>query len=178
MARKNRPAAERPTATKTVQNPLWSRDHHGERSNPRFVQVAINPRESGIVTLAARGLLDQAQEAAADRFRALWETLGGAGAKAIDYSREAVDGGAAADPISLRQVAAGRSMAKAMQALKDQHGDYGCRIVVHIAGQGHSVHDLAETRRQRDTLTDNLRSCLDLLARHWGYAGGTSGRVG
>jgi len=31
------------------------------------------------------------------------------------------------------------------------------------------VHELTSTRRQRDTLTDNLRTYLDVLAAHWDF---------
>ncbi|WP_315857752.1 hypothetical protein [Rhizobium leguminosarum] len=45
----------------------------------------MNIRESVITTLAARGVLDAAQVAAATHFRALWESMGGKGASAIDW---------------------------------------------------------------------------------------------
>ncbi|WP_432416649.1 hypothetical protein [Rhizobium leguminosarum] len=51
----------------------------------------MNIRESALTTMAARGVLNAAQVAAAPRFRALWESMGGMGASAIDYGREQVD---------------------------------------------------------------------------------------
>jgi hypothetical protein len=171
LAKRKKKAMPMPSiATKVVHNPLYQRAHHGERSNPKFITAAINPRESGIVTLVARGLLDEAQEEAADRFRGLWETLGGSGAKALDYSKEPVDGGGRSEPISIRLLAAGRDMKEVNDALRSEHGQYACRLVERIAGEGHSIYDLTQTRRQRDTMTDNLRTYLSFLAHFWGYS--------
>jgi hypothetical protein len=172
MAKRKKKAMPTPAiTTKRVHNPLYQRAHHGERTNPKFITAAINPRESGIVTLAARGLIDEAQEEAADRFRGLWETLGGSGAKALDYSREPVDGGGRqSEPISIRLLAAGRDMKAVKDALQAEYGDYAVALVGRIAGEGHSIHELTQTRRQRDTMTDNLRTYLDFLAHFWGYS--------
>ncbi len=168
--RKKKPMPAVEIATKTIHNPLWSRDHYGDRTNPRFVTAAINPRESGIVTLAARGLIDEAQEQAADRFRSIWETLGGSGAKALDYTKEPVDGGGFSDPISIRQIAAGKELKVVSEALRSEHGEYAYRLLTYIAGEGRSVYELTDTRRQRDTMTDNLRTYLSFLAYFWGYS--------
>lgn len=155
----------------SVHNPNWSRDHHGDRTNPRYIDVKMNIRESAITTLAAKGAIDAAQAAAADRFRAIWEQMGGAGAGALDYSKEVVDGGGVSEPITIRQLEAGRALKEARGVLKAAHGEYAYRLVTYIAGEGRSVHELTETRRQRDTMTDNLRSYLDVLAVLWKFAG-------
>jgi hypothetical protein len=95
-----------------VENPFYSRAHPADSTNPRTIPAMMNIRESAITTLAARGVLDAAQVAAATRFRALWEAIGGKGASAIDYGREHVDGGKARDPITERQVNAGKELAR------------------------------------------------------------------
>lgn len=150
-----------------VPNPLHSRDHATDRTNPLKIMAAVNMRESAITMLAAKGAINEAQERAAERFRLLWERMGGAGAGAIDYSRERVDGGQIAQSISASQMQAGRDLNAAMTALRLQHGEYACRLVGYICGEGYSIHDLTETRRQRDTMTDNLRGYLDVLAELW-----------
>lgn len=150
-------------------NPNYSRAHHGDKTNPPKIVAAINPYESAIVMLAWRGVIDGAQEKAADRIRYLYEALGGSGAGALDYSREPVDGGGARDPISLRLVSAGSEMKDLMDKLREEHGEYACKLVLYIAGEGRSIHDLTETRRQRDTMTDNLRTYLSFLACYLGY---------
>ncbi|WP_312038604.1 hypothetical protein [Rhizobium croatiense] len=55
--------------------------------------------------------------AAATRFRALWEAMGGKGAGVIDYSKEHVDGGKGRDPITERQANAGKELAKCRELL-------------------------------------------------------------
>ncbi|PAQ01118.1 MAG: hypothetical protein E5Y88_16080 [Mesorhizobium sp.] len=89
-----------------VPNPFYSPAHREDASNPRTIAAAVNVRESAITTLAVRGALDAAQVAAAERFRALWEAMGGAGVSSIDPGRIVVDGGKVPDGISQRQIAA------------------------------------------------------------------------
>ncbi|PON03858.1 hypothetical protein ATY29_29060 [Rhizobium hidalgonense] len=83
-----------------VENPFHSRAHPSDTTNPRDVVAMMNVRESAITTMAARGVLDSAQVAAATRFRVLWEAMDGKGTGAIDYGRERVDGGKARDQIT------------------------------------------------------------------------------
>lgn len=66
-----------------VENPYFSRAHPADSKNPRSIPAMVNVRESAITTLASRGVLDAAQVAAADRFRALFEAMGGKGAGAL-----------------------------------------------------------------------------------------------
>lgn len=158
----------------SVENPNWSRAHDGDRTNPRFITVEFNHRESSISVLASKGSLDAAQVAAAVRFRGLWEAMGGAGAGAIDYSKTRVDGGVAPEPISARQMSAGVELNRVRQVVKEVRGTDGYDLVVKIAGEGRSIRDLVRNpsdRRERDTKTDELKACLDVLAELWGFAG-------
>ena len=153
-----------------VENPLYEPAHDGRLDNPRRIGVFLNARESAITALAAKGALSSAQVAAANRFRQLWERMGGSGAGAMDYGRVVVDGGKSPEPISAMQMHAGRELKEAQTTLKHAHGEYAYRLVGYICGQGYSIYDLCQTRRQRNTMTDNLRCYLDLLAEHWGHA--------
>ena len=74
------------------------------------------------------------------------------------------------EPISIRQLEAGRALKSAKSELVSIYGEYGYRLVGYIAGEGRSIHELTETRRQRDTMTDNLRAYLDVLARLWKFS--------
>lgn len=150
-----------------VPNPNWSRAHSGAKANPRFITAPMNAKESAISVLASKGAIDECQAEAAVKFRRLFEAMGGKGARAIDYSREFVDGGRFPDPIGDAQIDAGKKLAAAYDALVQEHGVYGWKIVSYVCGEGRSIHELADTRRQRDTMTDNLRSYLDCLAAHW-----------
>lgn len=167
---KARPKQEPAMEMATVENPNWSRAYDGDKTNPRFISVPFNHKESAVSVLASKGAIDPAQYAAAFRFRQLWERLGGAGAGAMDYSRVVVDGGMTPDPISSAQMEAGRELKRAEEALRKAHGEYAYKLVGYICGQGYSVHDLTETRRQRDTMTDLLRMYLDVLAGLWDFA--------
>ncbi len=154
----------------TVEDPEFSHDHvEGKLGNTRFKTVARNRRESGISELAAKGALNAAQVAAADRFRALFEAMGGAGARAIDPAKEAVDGGRIPDPISTRAFQAGVELKKAAEHVQKSHGLYGYKLVCYVAGEGRTIRELTQTRRQRDTMTDYLRMCLTSLAEFWGF---------
>lgn len=161
--------------TREVPNPLFMADHDEGSGNVRMIHAAINVRESAVETLYARGLLDDGQKRAADRFRAIWEAMGGAGAGAMDYTREPVDGGGAREAITDRLVRAGQEMHMAERALEAAHGRYAVKLVGYVAGDGHSIRDLTQTRRQRDTMTDMLRLYLDVLAELWGFSNSATG---
>jgi len=149
-----------------VDNPYYSKSHDGEGSNPVKIKASVNIKESAITTLAARKLIDDSQKEAADKFRRLWEAMGGAGAGSFDYSREPVDGGGAREPLTERQIRAGMELKRAQEVLGVRAYD----IMSKIAGQGYAIQELAKTHRERTTLTDYLKDGLDELARTWGYA--------
>jgi hypothetical protein len=149
-----------------VDNPYYSKAHDGEGANPLKTKAQINIRESAITTLSARRLIDDSQKAAADKFRGLWEAMGGAGSGSFDYSREHVDGGGAREPLTERQIRAGKELKIAQEVLGVRAYD----IMSKIAGQGYAIQELAKSQRERHTLTDYLKDGLDELARTWGYA--------
>ncbi|MER9965592.1 hypothetical protein [Mesorhizobium sp. M0060] len=151
----------------SVPNPYFARAHPADASNPRTIPAAVNVRESAVTTLAARGQLDAAQVAAADRFRALWEAIGGAGASGIDPGRIVVDGGKAREPFNERQVNAGKELARCRVLL----GVRGYQLVSLVAGEGHSLHEIAgKEKRARLVAADLLRMSLDDLAVLWRLA--------
>ncbi|MGQ3215772.1 hypothetical protein [Shinella sp.] len=148
-----------------VDNPYYSKANDGESANPVKIRAERNIKESAIVTLAARKHIDEYQLAAANRFRSLWEAMGGAGAGSFDYSRERVDGGGATEPLTERQIRAGQELKHCRETLGVRAYD----IMSKIAGEGHAIQELAKTHRERTTLTDYLKDGLDDLARNWGY---------
>lgn len=165
MKAKRRRKAEPMIATAIVENPNYSRDHDGDRTNPRYVTVTVNPRESAIGTMMARRLLDEAQARSATKFRALWETLGGKGAGALDYSKEHVDGGKIAEPIDLRQMQAGIELKRCRELL----GERGYKLVSQVCGEGYQISELVSEKRAQLSLMDMLRGFLDDLSEMWGY---------
>lgn len=153
------------TVDQYVDNPNWRPEREGEKAFPRKVQMPVNVRESAIATLAHKGAINPAQAAAADRFRAYWEATG-SGARAIDFTREAVDGGRGPQDITDRQMSAGLEL-KACRALL---GEHGYNLVRMCAGERMSFHDFCTTRRERETAADMLRIHLTSLAERWGFS--------
>lgn len=146
-------------------NPMWSREHDGASGNPRTVIVAVNIHESAIGTMAARGLLDQAQLKAGDRLRYLLEKAGAGGARAIDYAREPVDGGNGKDPIPDMVIDAAKQLAQIQPLL----GLRAYAILRTVISQGCELKDIAATHRERTTTADYIKDALDILAVHWGF---------
>lgn len=158
------------TVLRSVPNPDWRPDRDGVRAFPRNITAAVNIRESSISAMLANDAITASQHAAAEKFRTLFETMGASGAKGIDTTREFVDGGTFPEPIGDEAIDAGKKLARAYDALVPSHGLYAWRLVGYICGEGRTIRELTETRRQRDTMADNLRMYLDTLAAHWGYA--------
>lgn len=168
---KPKPASSQRLALRgvTVENPFYSGAHAGDRTNPKHIDAVVNIRESAITMLASRNKIDAAQVAAANKFRALWEAMGGKGASAIDYGRDHVDGGKSADPISERQINAADELRRAHRKL----GDQGYWLVSRICGEGFSLHEVVRptgSKRSKLAAANNLRACLDKLAELWGIA--------
>lgn len=147
-----------------VDNPLYSKAHEGASGNPVKIKAQLNIKESAIVTLAVRKHIDEAQLAAANRFRMLFEAMGGAGAGSFDYSREPVDGGGSREPLTDRQIQAGLELKRCRELLGMRSYD----VVSKIAGQGFAIQELAKAHRERTTLTDYLKDGLTDLAIEWG----------
>lgn len=173
--RRKRKASEMYPATRTgniradiraveVDNPYFAPDHAESRSNPKLIAAFVNIRESAVETMFARGYLDKAQKRTADRFRAIYEAMGGAGAGAMDYTRDVVDGGVSVDPISVRQMEAGRELKQCRVLL----GERPYELVRKVCGEGHALTEVSATKREKLTMADILRYSLNDLAKMWG----------
>jgi hypothetical protein len=163
--RLSKPVAETGLVSTVIDNPDWRPDLHGEKAFPRKVTASVNLRESAIATLAAKGGLTAAQVAAADRFRALWERMGGKGFGTVDLERERVDGGMRREPITAAALDAGRELKRCRLLL----GEYGYSLVRMVAGERRSLHEICASRRERDSAADWLRRDLTALAQMWGF---------
>lgn len=157
-----------------VDNPYHNKDHYqpktdgdenSDASNPVKVSAKFNLKESPIGLLAHRRIINEAQVRAAAEFRKLWETMGGAGVRAMDYSIDAVDGGGIADPISHHQMDA----AKKLRDLRKHVGIRPYDILVKIVGQGIEITTLGKTQRERLTISDYLKDGLEDSAKFWGF---------
>jgi hypothetical protein len=169
--RKGRPAKPKPVSLPhigliEVDNPLFGSKHATDDVTSRRIITGYNHRESFIGFLYGKRKITDAERMAGDKVRKAFETMGGAGAQAIDYSRAKVDGGKIADPISVRQLEAG-------SVLRDCHktlGAAGHDLVIKLCGECQWPKDLTRDERKQDYLSMRLRECLETLSVHWGYA--------
>ena len=116
-------------------------------------------------TLYSRGHINDAQWAAAGRFRQYWEQSGAKGTVAIDYGRELVDGGKGIDLLP-------DSMIDAVQRLnecKPVLGHKAFDLIIKVVGQGMEIADIAITQREKTTYSDYIKDGLDVLAVYRGY---------
>lgn len=147
-----------------VDNPLHNPAHDGEVWNPKRILSVVNVKESALVILGQRKLLDPAQVKAGERFRTIWEALGGAGAGSFDYSREPVDGGGPRSALSDRQIQAGIDLADCRKVL-----GIGYDVMVKVAGEGRAITDLAYSKNLQRAYIEMLKHGLTALAIHFGY---------
>ncbi len=151
--------------TMEVDNPDWSHDRDKVPGFPKHVRAAVNMRESPIVWMLAHDQVSTTQAKAASRFRELYEAAGSADLKAMDTTKEPVDGGGFPDILTDRKMQAAKD-------LKDVHallGIEGYRLIVNVCGECNWIRDLGHTQWKRLRLADKLRECLNALAIHWGY---------
>lgn len=164
--------------TRLEDNPDWRPDRDGEKGFPKQVHTSINVRESAVETLFARGHLTQLQKKAADRFRGYYEAYASANVRALDYSRDQVDGGSKPAPVSSQRIHARKELKKCLPLV----GKRGYALLVSVCGHGRAFADMypltgtkdgdAAAQRQRLTAADNLRDHLYDIGRMWGL--GTS----
>lgn len=147
-----------------IDNPLYNRSHDGQTWNPKKILGVRNMRESALVVLEQRKLIDESQAKAGERFRRIWEALGGAGAGSFDYSREPVDGGGPRSALSDRQIQAGIDLADCRRVL-----GIGYDVMVKVAGEGRAVSELTESKNLQRAYIEMLKQGLTALAMHFGY---------
>ena len=118
-----------------------------------------------------RGQIDQAQFEAGKDWQKYYEAAEISGARAIDTTREAVDGGRFKEPeIDNRS--------RAMKKMKEAHielGPYGWSLVFDVLARHMTIIDIAKSRnmsrqRELDYLACRFRECLESLAKLWKYA--------
>jgi hypothetical protein len=133
-----------------------------EQKRPSAPAEIVVLRESSVVTLAAAGVLDALQVAAAFRFRNEWEALIRLRKPSELFERVDNHAGAALAP-SERENAAHQQLRRCRLLL----GEHGFGLLVKVCGEGYHVRDLYHSRRDRDTATDILKLHLAALAGLW-----------
>lgn len=155
--------------TITVDDPYFDKTIDESRTNTRKVTARFNMKESyaGYLFNLPNGGIDAGQKLAADKVRAAFERMGGAGAQAMDYSRTKVDGGQIAQTISEQQMDASRVLKECSECL----GPEGHDLVIKLAAEGRWPKDLwpNHTQHYRNRKAEAFKQCLTALSLRWGY---------
>ncbi len=128
-------------------------------------------RDDPLAAMHAAGQVDQCQYIAGRHWQKALELSEVGSVKAIDPSKEAVDGGQLADPISEPQKRAIKDLARAARAL----GMEGEAIIRDVLGAGLTIAKAADRRGLKDDvgrryLGKRFREGLDTLAFQFGYS--------
>lgn len=123
--------------------------------------------------------IDDAQYYAGRHLQGLYWTAQIGGAKAIDFTREAVDGGGSVQAMRDSQLDAVTEITKLERAL----GTEGAAIVRQVLACCMSIEEIATQRgftaqRAKDYLGRRFRECLETLAQEIGLASKISTRSG
>ena len=132
-------------------------------------------RDDPLAHLHDRKFIDDAQFMAGRSWQAHYERSGIGGVRAIDFTKEAVDGRRFMDALCDMQQAAVNRLARMDKEL----GQEGCALIRDVLGKGWGLSQCASARglnhktgsRDMDYLGRRLRECLDTLAVELGFAG-------
>jgi hypothetical protein len=132
--------------------------------------VMRSTRDDPLGDLHARNMIDEAQYQAGRAFQSDFETAE-SGARAIDFTREAVDGGMMPEPLSEARIRAGRQLAIVYRKL----GMNGAVIVHDVLVHNRTRKQVAESRgyvgkRYEEYFGMRFRECLDCLALVYGFS--------
>lgn len=133
--------------------------------------VMRSTRDDPLADHHARGHIDEAQYQAGRSFQKDFEAAE-QGPRAIDLTKEAVDGGELAEPLSDARMAAGRQLAKVYREL----GADGTALIHDVLVHGRTMKQIAESRgfsgeRWNKYFGMRFGECLDCLAAVYGFAG-------
>jgi hypothetical protein len=128
-------------------------------------------RDDPLATMHSRGHIDEAQFAAGRLWQRYREHSEIGGARAIDPTKEAVDGGRFKEPDITR-------MSAALVQLKladDEFQEYGASLVYDVLARNMSITEIAAARsitsgRQICSLMERFRASLDVMAKLWGFS--------
>lgn len=134
------------------------------------IEVVRNLRDDPLARLHARSQIDEAQFQAGRAYQRDWETAE-RGPCAIDPTKEAVDGGRLAEPITEGQQKAARRLNVALNEL----GSDGSSIVYDVLIDGMTMEQVSGRRGWKGKAWEEyfgkrFRECLDRLAVVYGFA--------
>jgi hypothetical protein len=134
------------------------------------LMVLRSTRDDPLADLHARHLIDEAQYRSGRAFQEDFETAE-RGPRAIDPSKEAVDGGMMPEPITEAQRKAAKQLAVVYRAL----GQNGASLTHDVLVHGKTRAQIAESRglagkRWEEYFGMRFRECLDCMALVYGFA--------
>jgi hypothetical protein len=132
--------------------------------------VMRSTRDDPLADLHARHMIDEAQYQAGREFQSDFETAE-RGPRAIDPSKEAVDGGLAPEPITEAQRRAARQLAVVYRQL----GQNGSALVHDVLVHAKTRAQVAASRglsgkRWEEYFGMRFRECLDCMALIYGFS--------
>jgi len=132
--------------------------------------VMRSTRDDPLGDLHARHMIDEAQYHAGRAFQRDFETAE-RGPRAIDPSKEAVDGGMMPEPITEAQRAAARQLAVVYRKLGQDGSALAHDVLVHMKTRAQIAQSRGLVgRRWEEYFGMRFRECLDTLAVIYGFA--------
>jgi len=132
--------------------------------------VMRSTRDDPLADLHARHMIDEAQYQAGREFQSDFETAE-RGPRAIDPSKEAVDGGVMPEPITEAQRRAARQLAIVYRALGQDGAALTHDVLVHSKTRAQIAQSRGLTgKRWEEYYGMRFRECLDCLALVYGFA--------
>jgi hypothetical protein len=148
-------------ATIEADNPWFAADHFESSANPKRIGVHVNVKESAIVYLRSRHVINDHQMRAANRFRAAFEIVNGM----VSSGGERVDNRAGSS-LSDKVVVAARDL----RICRDLLGWRSYKLLEAVCGYGYSFSEMMIPKgRATKSAADLLRASLDDMAVSWGY---------
>jgi len=167
----NKPHDRRATeSNRGIENHLTPKEVDDPYEIGGKIIVMRSTRDDPLADLHARHMIDEAQYHSGRAFQHDFETAE-RGPRAIDFTREAVDGGLMPEPITEAQRASARQLAIVYRAL----GQDGSAIVHGVLVHNRTRKQVAESRglvgkRWEEYYGMRFRECLDCLALVYGFA--------
>ena len=133
------------------------------------ITAAVNVRHDVVLWMLNRKEIDLAEYAAGEKFRSLMEKAGMTGAKAVDFSREPVDGRGAQKDMAVPALEAAKELAMA-------HAEIGAdayKVLWLVVGLNSPewMQDDKVNWRKRKVARAGVKNSLNSLAKLWGFAG-------
>ncbi len=168
-------------------NPVHDRKAHDLLKNAQVAAdevddpYAINPgdkivvlrstRHDPLFDMKAKKQIDQCDYVAGRHWQAAYENSEIGAVRAIDPSKEAVDGGRLPEPVTEMQ----RRAMQDVRAARECLGSEGNQLIVDILGKGWSISQAAVARGRlsdddRRYVGRRFRECLASLAKRFGYS--------